>query len=831
MVDKSGSIFLNEDKLFDAIKENISQLNKNDIAGVVEFGRFADIDYPVVKRNNALKLLTPPRREKESNIQRDVTNIEKAILFAKGLFPSDYSKEIFLFSDGNETEGDAKAVVPLVKQRNITLYTIPIGPKEVQDIKIEHLDAPKFVREGQPIELKCRIASTVNTTANLQVYRDWRLIRELKEVPSLVRELKGVSLLKGQDNSVIVTLPAQSEPVMTYEVTVSVKELNEITMRNNHWKVVVQKVGKPKIAYVSEAANPSQRTIYSIIKSTNDFDIQIIKLPTYIDNCDDIIITYIGVIPFDKLYDVIILDDVSLVREGSYENIQSSMKTFVSNGGGLLVVGGQDSFGLGNYQNSEIEKILPVYASPPEDLSVIMILDASGSMDEFPDEMAGNTKFRQASKALWDSVSLLSKIDRLEVMVFNQGYETILPFQNADNVVPKLIESIIKVKPTGPTAIIPPLRKAIKTLSNVSSAKKHIILLSDGYSTTNEPLDEFHKVSDKLKENNITLSAVATGVRINEETLKALTGKVYKLSGQKQIEQITDNLKNDLSIQKEFYREADNLPVSVHNKEDILKGIDSIPPISGYNRTTLKADARLVASVSKDNDPLIADWQYGLGKVMVLNTSLDSKWMGGWERWGSLAQLVTQGLRYIMPLSSKENTPTKIKTEQLPDGTIKLTIDIPTDSLNLFAQIVGAIHELPLQTTPVRIPQVAVGKYEAILNTNNKEDFIISVFSDKDNIRQLISKIPVVKQYPKEWRKFTPDTVFLRNLAEPTGGSLITADSFMNEQPPLPLWKGGLRGLFNPPDTSKTYHRMNTILIILVLVLFITDLVVSLYRR
>jgi Ca-activated chloride channel homolog len=704
-----------------------------------------------------------------------------------------------LFSDGNETEGDARKAIPLLKDKNIALYTIPIGPLEIKDIKITYLDMPKIVREGQPIELKCLVSSTDNTMADIRIYRD----------KALVKDLKGVKLLQTQDNVIAVNLAPQAKPIQLYEVRVSTDEFTEVTLENNYGRAIIQKIGKPKILYISDMENPVQRTIPRIMKANHEFEFDTLPFVDMKKQDNEM---------FIKLYDGIVFDDVSLMKD--YQDTPELLKSFVANGGGFLAVGGVNSFGLGGYHNSKMEDILPVLAVPPEDLAVVIVVDASGSMDEISG-IPGKNKFRVASDALADSISLLAKTDRLEIITFNQGFETIIPLQPLAQGVPLLKEQLGKIKPTGPTAIIPPLQEAIKTLAGISSAKKHIMLLSDGHSTTNEPLDGFKQVADKLQQNNIAISAIATGDKINEETLKLLTmngvlGKIYHLSN-KEPDELTNNLRIDLAVSKEFYRELDNLPVQALLKSDILKGIDNIPPISGYDRTTLKPSARLVASVSKDNEVLIADWYYGLGKVMVMATSFDSKWMGQWERWGNLSQLVIQGLRYIMPLSSQENTPTKIRTEQLADETIKLIIEMPADGLDLFAQIEPLMAGNSANAAPVKIPQVAVGRYEVVLD--NKGDSIISVFSESNNIRQFINRVPVVIQYPKEWLKFTPDTVFLRNLAESAGGTFVTVDSFRNDQ------IGNIS-----QDMPTTYRRINAILIILALVLFIGDLVVNLYR-
>ena len=765
LIDDSASVFLDKDRLLASINENSRQLGRGDLTRILYLNPTDD---------------------------RTGTNIEKGLLTAKGMFPSGYRKEIFLFSDGNQTEGDARKVIPYLKQDGVTLYTIPIGPKEVVDIKIDSVDAPKTVREGQHIELKCRVSSTVNTTATVQVFCNGKLIRELKEVP----------LLKNQDNSVAIILPAQIEPVQTYEVKISSGRVDDVTTDNNYWTIIIQRFGKPKVLYLSGAHNLAQRTLPEIVQASDNFMMKMEDAP----------VRY-------KLYDIIIIDDTNFSKMLFVEEI---IKPFVLNGGGLLVAGGENSFGLGDYQNSELEKVLPVYATPPEYLSVVIMMDASGSMDEFSG-VGSLTKFQLASDAIQNAISLLSTKDRLELMVFNQGYQTILPLQNAGNIIPKLKEGIAKVKPTGPTAILPPLQKAMAILSNTTSAKKHIILLSDGHSTTNEPLDGFKRIAEKLQENNITISVVATGSHVNDETLKAVTkgesiGRIYRIIG-KDSEELMHNLRQDLSVIKEFYREAESLPVSALIKDDVLKGIDHIPPISGYNRTTLKPNARLVASVG-DKEPLMADWQYGLGKVMVLTTSLDSQWMGSWNKWGGLGQMVTQALRHLN-INIDQNQLSNISTEELADGRIKLVVET-LDNLELDAQV-GPLSENVTDTQTIRLTQVAVGKYEAII-PSQKDDIVISVFSQKVATEsregkegrqlQLLGRIPVVAQYAKEWRKFTPDMGFLRDIAESTNGKLITTDEFA---------KGDTLSAVNG-KSEPTYRNINAILILAALGIFLADL-------
>jgi uncharacterized membrane protein len=60
-----------------------------------------------------------------------------------------------------------------------------------------------------------------------------------------------------------------------------------------------------------------------------------------------------------KKFDVVVIGDI----DASYFTLsqQQRIEQFVSNGGGLLMLGGQNSFGPGDYEGSPIEKALPVF--------------------------------------------------------------------------------------------------------------------------------------------------------------------------------------------------------------------------------------------------------------------------------------------------------------------------------------------------------------------------------------------------------------------------------------------------------------------------------------
>ncbi len=75
----------------------------------------------------------------------------------------------------------------------------------------------------------------------------------------------------------------------------------------------------------------------------------------------------------------------NLPRERLSEAAQNALVSYVERGGSLVMTGGDESFGLGGYQNSPLAKIMPVVMKPPEhkerQRALVLVIDKSGSMN------------------------------------------------------------------------------------------------------------------------------------------------------------------------------------------------------------------------------------------------------------------------------------------------------------------------------------------------------------------------------------------------------------------------------------------------------------------
>src|ERR1051326_3369226 len=95
----------------------------------------------------------------------------------------------------------------------------------------------------------------------------------------------------------------------------------------------------------------------------------------------------------------------------------------------------------------------------------------------------------------------------------------------------------------------------------------------------------------------------------------------------------------------------------------LLKGIGGtgVPPLLGYVATTPKALAD-VAMRSKRQDPVLASWQYGLGKAVAFTSDAKNRWAAQWINWPSYAKFWAQVVRWTVPSTARTHSATQVKS-------------------------------------------------------------------------------------------------------------------------------------------------------------------------
>jgi uncharacterized membrane protein len=336
---------------------------------------------------------------------------------------------------------------------------------------------------------------------------------------------------------------------------------------------------------------------------------------------------------------------------------QRTLQSFVQDfGRGLLVVGGARSFAPGGYQGTPLDDLLPVSAEPPIEpqqgsLALFLVIDRSGSMDMLTGGGAtsgGVSKMAMAREAAIEAAGLLQPRDTLGVVAFDSAFQWVVPPTRLDSAdVVRHAQALIgTIKAGGGTSILPPLEAAFKAAATSDAPLKHIVLLTDGESNDRG----YEELIARMQAAQITLSTLAIGSDADTRLLSNLAhiggGRYYFTERGSQIPRIAS--KETTILTRNAIVEGQVAAV-VAEPSPILRSVaGDLPALSGYVATTRKERA-VTALETERGHPLLAHWQYGLGRVVVWTSDAQRGWASDWAKWPGAAQFWSQAMRWALP--------------------------------------------------------------------------------------------------------------------------------------------------------------------------------------
>ena len=149
-----------------------------------------------------------------------------------------------------------------------------------------------------------------------------------------------------------------------------------------------------------------------------------------------------------------------------------------------------------------------------------------------------------------------------------------------------------------------------------------------------------------MKAAGITLSTVGAGGGSNP-FLQGLAqqggGRFYDAANPASIPDIF--LKETQQVSGQQIVEEPFFPI-LTSSSPILRGLDDgLPRLRGYNGTTAKPAAQTVLVTARD-DPLLAQWQYGLGRSVAWTSDSTGRWARDWLGWDGLLALLQPARRH-----------------------------------------------------------------------------------------------------------------------------------------------------------------------------------------
>ncbi len=373
---------------------------------------------------------------------------------------------------------------------------------------------------------------------------------------------------------------------------------------NNNYQKAVYVVPKPEVLLVSDSSSPLATDLSELYKLT-----MVTRLPASLDG-----------------FKTIVLDD------RRYSTELDVLRSYVREGGGLVLVGGRDSFDLGDYYNSSLEEVLPVRSTPSTfegGKTVILVLDISFSL--LSTLAKDGTSLLDYEKAL--AVELLKSPDfqdyKVGLVVFGTLAYSVLdpiPLSRGRNV---LEERIASLAPSGTenSNLDIGLQLAWDML-NASGGKGEVMVISDGNLWNyGEVIDRSVRLLDEMNTTTRLIQVQAIpGKMGNLDDLASQTGAEYAAFVYPQ--SLTTKLQGQPEQKPAEEKTATGYAILVANKNHyITADLELNASISGFNDVTPKLGAQRLVAMA-DGKPVLTVWRYGLGRVATLSTDDGTSWGG-----------------------------------------------------------------------------------------------------------------------------------------------------------------------------------------------------------
>ena len=721
----------------DYIKSSLKKMEKGDKAGIIVFAKQAFVESFPQSRLEFSDLLT--------RVDADHTNIAAALELAIANFPQKGSKKIVLLGDGNQNRKDARVLLDSLTRKGIKVDIVPLASLGQEESMLEDLIVPQRVKQGKELEIKVIAKSFQESPATLKLYCNNEL---------LAKEL--IKLKEGQN---VFTFPHILNEGGFYTYKAVLELYADTIVANNEVSGYTIVEGRPKLLVLTSQAEAISHFIYLLEKKGFQCEIRsVFNSPSSLDELQD--------------YDACILDNISTFQLSQHQ--LSLFSRYIRDlGKGLIAVGGMNSFGLGGYQTTVLEEVLPVYAGTQQKvvsptLSLVLVMDKSGSMASGSEQASVSSKLSLAKEAAVAVVNLLAPHERIGVLSFDTEPQWTVPLQPTANK-SNIFRQLGSLTSGGGTSLFPALQEVFDKLKEEASMARHIIVLSDGLSSQGD----FKEIIKEMAQEKITVSTVAIGEDADLELMQDIAGwgkgKNYYTNNIESLPRIFTS--EALRISRTFTVRESFVPI-VSENSPILSNLDwqNVPPLEGYIITTPKqvSDVQLF---SPRKDPLLVTWRYGLGRTAAFTSDLVGDWSRNWQEWPEYSQFWERLINWVLP-SEEETLFPLIRVKEEEGVLVVDAVDQNGEFIN-FLSLKARIVKPENNEEIIRLDQTAPGRYLGSFHADKVGSYIISISDEKQEESASSQIAGIVVPYSPEYRELTLNEPLLTELSSETGGQVL----------------------------------------------------------
>ena len=717
--------------------------------------RVAVIDTAEVAMIEKLASRDTTVRERAESLTGEETNLSAGVQLGLAIAPPNTAVRVLVASDGNETSGDLREAARIAAANNIPIDVLPLKFRYDHEVVFTRLVSPPNARAGETAALRFVLASTGPARGRIYLSHNGQPVQLDPGGEGTAAPVQ----LKAGTNVKTVSLPIPSRGLHKFEATFVPDDAGQDSLVQNNKAASLTYVSGPgHVLVVDEdglAGAPIARSL-----AAASIDARQIRSDQFPQTLADLLDT-----------DAVVLASASCA-DFSHAQQELLVQYVKELGGGLVMVGGPQSFGAGGWIGSPVADVLPVDMDPPQKKqmpkgALVLIMHAC----EMPQ---GNYWGKEVALA---AVNSLSRLDLAGVMSYqwNEGRFWDYPLGPVGDK-SAVVGAIRRMSMGDMPDFGGPVQTAHDALVKSDAAQKHIIIISDGDPAMPQPA-----LLSQCKAAGITITGVAvfphdpSTIQNLARIAQATGGRFYNVKDPNLLPQIF--VKEAQTIRRTLINEKPFTPKIVGGTSEVLRGLGGLPGLNGYVFTGPKGGASELLMTGPEDDPIMAQWQVGVGRCVALTTSADSKWAPQWMAWGGFNRFSEQMIRWV----ARSRQPTDcVVFADVQGRQVTITAEGMDRQGNFvqFAGMTGKVIGPDVDSQDLLLSQVGPGQYRATFTAGRSGSYLVNLKYRKvgpDAAYNMVQSVVTVP-YAPEFRDLADNAPLLEEVARETGGRVLPPD-------------------------------------------------------
>lgn len=737
VLDGSDSVALSQRARAEAfVHDALAAMPNDDRAGLVVFGQRALVERTPSAERALGQVAAQPGGS--------ATNLEDALRLGLALLPNEGHARLVLLSDGGANAGDAEAAARLAASRGVPIDVVALsGVADGPDAQVSGIELPASARVGQQLRMQIRLDSNTATNGQLTVTG-----------PGGVTLVRQPVQLNGGEQTFTLMLPAGQPAFNRYVVRLDVP--GDARPENNVAEAYSYIIGPPRVLLLE--GQPGEASALAAALRAAQLDVMVLAPAQAPAGLADLV-----------AYDAVAL--VNVPRRALPDRTQAAISAYVHDlGRGLLMVGGDQSFGAGGWRGTPVEAALPVTMDIPTQVQLppvglVVLIDVSGSMGA---EENGRTKISLAAEGAQRIAALMRDTDELTVIMFDSTAQQVigpLPGSRRD----EAIDALSRAQPGGGGInMFDGLTKAAQYIRQSDRPVRHIITITDGADSVQQ--EGARELVQQLRNEKVTLTSIAVGdggdVPFLRDIARIGGGRTFLTN---QAANLPTLLVDEAQAVLQSYIVEATFTPSNAAPHPILRSIDQAPPLKGYVITSPRPSAQVLLATPR-GDPLLASWQYGLGRALAWTSDLKGQWASGWVGWQQFPRFGAQLMGWLLPNQQEQNLSLQTNVSGA-DLVLSLRAQDAQGQPQPGLAIGGRLLATDTISTAVTLREIGPGQYRAAVGGVRPGAYLLQLIA-RDAQGQPVGAITAGALVPQsaEYRSQGANPALLQALSGATGG-------------------------------------------------------------